>query len=202
MDSAIVANPDITDAFNIRRSNFSDDILFYAPGLKKYEISGFRQNNSRAFLPISLTGNGCALDCDHCEKKIMEPMIPLDNKNGLFAMCKQLASHGTESVLISGGSMKNGQVPFLKHIDDISRIKKELGTKVIMHTGLVDEPMAEGLKNAGVDGVALDIIGAQETIKQVYHMDCTVEDFDQSLSIMTDYGLSLRPHIILGLHYG
>ena len=77
--------------------------------------------------------------------------------------------------------MKNGQVPFLKHIDEIARVKKELGLKIMMHTGLVDEKMAAGLKNAGIDGVALDIIGAQETIEQVYHMNCTVEDFDRSV---------------------
>jgi hypothetical protein len=200
MDSA-VANF-TSQAFEIRKKNFSDDILFYAPGLKKYEIPGFKQTNPRAFLPISLTGSGCSLDCDHCDKKVLEPMIPLDYKNGLFAMCENLAKNGTESVLISGGSMKNGQVPFLKHIDDIARIKNELGLKVIMHTGLVDEPMAEGLKNAGVDGVAMDIIGAQETIEQVYHMTSTIEDFDQTLSLLTDYGLSIRPHVILGLHYG
>jgi lipoyl synthase len=203
MDSAVATNTQISsEAFEIRRKNFSDDILFFAPGLKKYEIPGFTQKNPQAFLPISLTGSGCALDCDHCETKILEPMIPLDVKNGLFAMCENMAKNGTESVLISGGSMKNGQVPFLKHIEDITRIKKELGLKIIMHTGLVDEPMVEGLKNAGVDGVALDIIGAQETIEQVYHLSTSVEDFDRSLYLLTEYGLSIRPHIILGLHYG
>jgi len=203
MDSAVVDTLNIaSEAFEIRKKNFTDDILFYAPGLKKYEIPGFRQNNPNAFLSISLTGSGCALECDHCDKKILEPMIPLDNYQGLFAMCKNLVKQGMESVLISGGSMKNGQVPFLKHIDEIKRIKDELGLKVMMHTGLVDEKMAEGLKYTGIDGVALDIIGAQETIEEVYHMDCTVDDFDRSLELLTDYGLSIRPHIILGLHYG
>ena len=203
MDSAVETTSSIAqEAFEIRKKNFCNDIFFYAPGLKKYEIPGFTQKNPNAFLPISLTGSACALDCDHCEKKILEPMIPLDPKAGLFSMCEQLAQNGTESVLISGGSMKNGQVPFLKHIEDIRRIKSELGLKIIMHTGLVDEEMARALKDAGVDGVALDIIGAQETIEQVYHMNCTVDDFDKALKILTRYELSIRPHIILGLHYG
>lgn len=203
MDSAVVDTLNITsEAFEIRKKNFTDDILFYAPGLKKYEIPGFKQRTPNAFMSISLTGSGCSLECDHCDKKILEPMIALDSKKGLFAMCENLAKNGTESVLISGGSMKNGQVPFLKHIDEIARVKKELGLKIMMHTGLVDEKMAAGLKNAGIDGVALDIIGAQETIEQVYHMNCTVQDFDRSLALMTEYELSIRPHIILGLHYG
>ncbi len=190
-------------AFAIRRANFPDEIKFYAPGLKKYSIPEFEQKNQQAFLPISLTGSACALDCDHCNKKILEPMIALNPKEGLFKMCQKLAATGTESVLISGGSKRSGEVPFMKHIDDIKRIKEELGLKIIMHTGVVtDEAMAAALKNAGIDGLAMDIIGANETIRQVYHMDATVDDFDRSLALLSEYGLSLRPHIILGLHYG
>ncbi len=203
MDSPIIEDKNLMDqAFAIRKANFCNDIKFYAPGLKSYNIPEFEQKNPNVFLPISITDSACALDCDHCDNKILDPMIPLNLKKGLFEMCKEMKSKGTESVLISGGSMKNGQVPFLKHIEDIKRIKKELGLKIIMHTGLVSEEMAEGLADAGVDGVALDIIGAQETIEQVYHMDATVADFDSTLERLTRHGLSIRPHIILGLHYG
>jgi len=203
MDSPIIEEKNLMDqAFAIRKSNFCDDIKFYAPGLKSYNITEFEQKKPNAFLPISITGNACALDCDHCDTKILDPMIPIDLKEGLFGMCEKMAAQGTESVLISGGSMKNGQVPFLKHIKDIKRIKDELGLKIIMHTGLVSEEMAEGLAFAGVDGVALDIIGAQETIEQVYHMNTKVADFDATLERLTRHGLSIRPHIILGLHYG
>lgn len=192
-----------SEAFAIRRKNFPDEIKFYAPGLKSYTTLEIEQKSPNAFLPISLTGGACALDCDHCNKKILEPMIALDQKEGVFELCKKLKASGTESVLISGGSLKTGEVPFMKHIDQIKRVKDELGMKVIMHTGLVlKEEQAKALKEAGVDGVALDIIGAQETIEEVYHMDATVDDFEKTLKLLSDYGLSLRPHIILGLHYG
>jgi uncharacterized radical SAM superfamily protein len=190
-------------AFATRRANFPDEIKFFAPGLKRYAIPEFEPKNPHAFLPISLTGAGCALDCDHCNKKILEPMIPLDYKEGLFAMCQKMAANGTESVLVSGGSKKTGEVPFMKHIKDIKRIKEELGLRIIMHTGLVsDEAEVAALKDAGIDGVAIDIIGANETIKEVYHLDSTIEDYDNSLALLSKYELSLRPHIILGLHYG
>ena len=191
-------------AFAVRRANFPDEIQYFAPGLKSYSIPEFEQKNPHAFLPISLTGAGCALDCDHCNKKILEPMIALDRKEGLFNMCQKMAKYnGTESVLISGGSKKTGEVPFMKHIDDIRRINEELGMRVIMHTGLVsDEAEAAALKEAGVHGVAIDIIGANETIKEVYHLDATIDDYDRSLELLSKYELSLRPHIILGLHYG
>ena len=203
MDSPVVAEQGLMEqAFAVRKANFCDDIKFYAPGLKSYNIPEFEQQNPNAFLPISVTGNACALDCDHCDTRILDPMIPLDMKEGVFGMCEKMRTKGTESVLISGGSMRNGQVPFMRHIDDIKRVKDELGMKIIMHTGLVSEEMAEGLAYAGVDGVALDIIGAQETIEQVYHMNATVEDFDRTLERLTRHGLSIRPHIIIGLHYG
>lgn len=190
-------------AFAVRQANFPDEIRFFAPGLKHFSIPEFEQKNPHAFLPISLTGAGCALDCDHCNKKILEPMIPLNRKEGLFSMCQKMAATGTESVLISGGSTRSGEVPFMKHIDDIKRIKDELGLKVIMHTGLVtDEHEAAALKAVGVDGVAIDIIGADETIREVYHLDATTEDYERSLALLSSHGLSLRPHIILGLHYG
>jgi lipoyl synthase len=203
MDSATVeVKESAAQAFELRKIHFSNEITFHAPGLKSYNIPGFEQKNPGAFLPISITGSGCALDCDHCDSKVLEPMIPLNPKEGLYAMCERLAKNGTESVLISGGSQRDGKVPLLKHIEDIKRIKNELGLKVMVHTGLVDEPMALGLKEAGVDGVALDIIGSNETIRQVYHLNCTVEDYDYSLKVLTDHELSIRPHIILGLHYG
>ena len=190
-------------AYAIRQANFPNEIKFFAPGLKRYAIPEFEQKNPYAFLPISVTGGGCALSCDHCNKKVIEPMIPLNQKEGLFKMCQKMAAKGTESILISGGSTKTGEVPFMKHVKDIKRIKEELGMRIIMHTGLVtDEAEVAALKDAGIDGVAIDIIGANETIREVYHLDSTVEDYDRSLKLLSSYDLSLRPHIILGLHYG
>lgn len=191
-------------AFDIRKSNFPDEITFFVPtGLKSYSTSEFQPTNPYAFMSISLTGAACALDCDHCNKKILEPMIPLDKKTGLYNMCSHLAKKGTQTVLISGGSTPTGEVPFMKHIEDIRRVREELGMRIIMHTGLVTKPeMAKALKDAGVDGVAIDIIGSDDTIKEVYHLDATIKNYDLSLEILSDHGLSLRPHVILGLHFG
>jgi len=70
MDSTVIAGQELMEqAFAVRKANFCDDIKFYAPGLKSYHIPEFEQQNPRAFLPISLTGNACALDCDHCDTR-------------------------------------------------------------------------------------------------------------------------------------
>ncbi len=113
MDSTVEVAQDLQEqAFAIRKANFTNEIKFYAPGLKSYNINGFEQKNPKAFLPISITGNACALDCDHCDAKILDPMIPLNQKQGLFEMCKGMAINGTKSVLISGGSKKMGKFHF------------------------------------------------------------------------------------------
>ncbi len=189
--------------FAVRTTYFPDEIDFYAPGLKRYSTEEFEQRRPRAFLPISLTGGACALQCDHCAAKILEPMISLAKGESLFHLCKRLRESGTEGVLISGGSSPiTGGVPLLKFTMDIARIKSELGLRVFVHTGLVGEQTAAELKNAGVDGVMIDIIGADETIRDVYHLNFSVKDFDRSLELLMKYGHSVRPHIILGLHYG
>lgn len=189
-------------AFAVRQANFSDEITFFAPGLKHFATEEFQQKTPRAYRPISLTGNACALNCEHCNSKILEPMIALDQAEGLFRLAQRLAATGTSGILISGGSQPNGAVPLKKYLRDIARIKSELGLRVMVHCGVVNEETAAGLKDAGIDGVMLDIIGANETIRDVYHLDLTVDDFDRSMEYLTKYEHSIRPHIILGLHFG
>ncbi len=189
-------------AYSIRRANFPDVIQFYAPGIKRYSTEDFEQKTPQAFRPVSLTGSACALNCDHCNTKILEPMIPLRQEEGLFNLCQRLAERGTKGILISGGSQHSGAVPLLKYTDDMARVKEELGLKVMVHCGVPDEKTCAALKAAGVDGVMLDIIGANETIREVYHLNITVTDFERALENLVKHGLSVRPHIILGLHYG
>jgi lipoyl synthase len=90
----------------------------------------------------------------------------------------------------------------LGHLKHVPRIKEELGMKVIAHSGVVSPQLAEGLADAGVDGVMLDIIGADETIHDVYHLDLTTADFERSLALLAERELRIIPHIVCGLHYG
>ncbi|MDE3075938.1 MAG: radical SAM protein [Chloroflexota bacterium] len=189
-------------AFAVRQANFADEIDFYTPGLKRYATSELPKQDSRAFLPVSLTGGGCALQCDHCAARIIQPMFAVTAEEGLFDLCARLAAGGTRGVLISGGSDRTGAVPFKKHLPDIARVKRELDLQVIVHTGLIREEAVRGLSDAAVDGAMIDIIGADETIRDVYHLPARVADFERSLELLAHYRLSIIPHIVLGLHYG
>ncbi len=139
-----------SDAFAVRRQHFPDEINFHAPGLKRYRTSAFVQTNPRAWLPISLTGDACALQCDHCAAKVLLPMISVLAGKNLYELCAELQQTGTKGVLVSGGSMKNGQVPLLKHVEHMRKIKDELGMKLICHTGLVSEDFSVWLTGSSM----------------------------------------------------
>jgi uncharacterized radical SAM superfamily protein len=186
----------------VRRANFPDVMDFYAPGLKRWQSAEWVPENPRRFLPVSVTGSACALSCDHCQAKVLEGMISVRAGQDLFTLASRLRAQGSEGLLVSGGSTRTGGVPLLPHLRHIPRIRSELGMKVIVHSGVVSPRLAAGLARAGVDGVMLDIIGADETLRDVYHLDLTVADMDASLRLLAGEGLRIIPHIVLGLHYG
>lgn len=177
-------------------------IEFYAPGLKRWETSEWKPTNPRRFLPVSVTGSACALQCDHCQAKVLEGMASVRLGEDLFDVARRLKAQGSEGLLVSGGSTRTGGVPMLGHLRHIPRIRAELGMRVVVHSGVVSPELARGLAEAGVDGVMLDIIGADETIRDVYHLDLTVADFDRSLALLAGHGMRIIPHIVCGLHYG
>ncbi len=186
----------------LRRRRFGDAIELYAPGLKRWQTSEWRPERANRFLPISVTGTACALQCDHCKTKVLQGMITVSREKGLFDTAKELAGQGTDGILVSGGSKSSGEVPLAPHFDDMRRVREELGLKVIVHSGVVSPRLAEGLASAQVDGVMLDVIGADETIRDVYHLELSASDFERSLELLAERGMRIIPHIVLGLHYG
>lgn len=193
---------EMTAGMRLRRRQFGTAFEFFAPGLKRWQTAEWKPKTAQRFLPISVTGTACALDCDHCGTKVLEGMITVSKESGLFETARRLVDQGTEGILVSGGSMRSGEVPLGPHFDDMRRIRDELGMKVIVHSGVVGPDLAAGLADAQVDGVMLDIIGTDDTIRDVYHLDLTVDDFESSLDLLTTRGLRIIPHIVLGLHYG
>ncbi len=202
MTAGLAMTPAPGSPFAVRRANFGDVIDFYAPGLKRWQTPEWTPRNPRRFLPVSVTGSACALSCDHCKTKVLDGMISVRAGEDLFALARRLRSEGSEGLLVSGGSTRNGEVPLLPHLRHVPRIRSELGMKVIVHSGVVSPRLAAGLAAAGVDGVMLDIIGADETLRDVYHLNLTVADMERSLRLLSGEGLRIIPHIVLGLHYG
>lgn len=179
------------------------EIRFHAPGLKHYSTSEYTQQDAEEFVSISVTGEACALSCDHCEMKVLHGMSDLTGFDGsLYDLCGRLADRGAKGVLISGGSDLQGRVPLLQHMPDLIRVRRELGLLIRVHPGLPDEATCAGLGEVGVDGAMVDIIGHADTIREVYHLDAQPEDYDEVLACLERHAVPTVPHIILGLHFG
>ena len=130
-------------------------------------------------------------------------MIPAEDPETLFQVIDRLRSKGALGVLVSGGADKNGEVPLDRFIAPIKAIKaKAPGFKVICHTGLIRKETAVELKKAGVDQILIDVIGDDDTIREVYHLNKRVEDYEETLRMLKEMGHRLAPHIIIGHHYG
>jgi uncharacterized radical SAM superfamily protein len=174
---------------------------FYAPSFMHYRTSRYCSKPNQ-FPAVSVTGKGCALNCKHCGGKLLETMHPAETPEALFALSLRLKRNGALGCLVSGGCLPDGSVPLKRFIPVLERIKRESDLAVNVHTGIVDVATAEALKNAGVDAALIDVIGSDETIKDIYNLNVTVEDYARSLRALHEAGLNVVPHVIVGLQNG
>lgn len=202
LDSAKVGLRELLEASgSLSWSKFGRRVLFYAPSFIHYEVEGYR-NVGCPFASISITGRFCALNCEHCGGRLLNTMMPATSPYALFEACRRVKESGGCGVLISGGCLKDGRVPLERFLKTIGRVKMELKLIVVVHTGLVNEGVAQGLAEAEVDGALLDIIGNEETVKKIYHLDASIGDYEESLSLLEKHRVPMIPHVLIGLHYG
>lgn len=176
---------DMLEAFDVRYRNFSNKVRFFP----------------KPFTPVSITGTSCQLDCKHCSGHYLEHMVDAAS-NDLSGIAGELARRGEHGILLSGGSRTDGSVPTYEHGEAIKDIKTRFNLKLSAHTGLVDEKQASQLKAYGLDMALVDVIGSRDTISEVFGLDRTPEDYERTLSNLAGAGISLAPHIIVGLHGG
>ena len=176
-------------------------IRFYAPSFMYYKTCDYC-SSPLVFPTISVTGSGCALRCKHCGGKVLETMYPVAKPEELVELCRQLKEHGGVGCLVSGGCLSDGSVPLGGFVDAIGRVKRELGLTVFVHTGIIDHATACSLVEAGVDAALIDVVGSDETIREVYNLDVTVADYERSLRALSDSGIVFVPHVVAGLHHG
>jgi lipoyl synthase len=176
-------------------------IRFYAPSFTYYKTGDFC-SSTRHFPAVSITGSVCSLDCKHCGGKVLETMHAAKTPKRLFELCKKLKQDGALGVLISGGCMPNGSVPLEEFIPTLRTIKQEFDFEIMVHTGIINGPTALQLKEAGIETALIDIIGDNETIQDIYNLNLTTRDYEDSLRVLRDSGLDFVPHVIVGLHNG
>ena len=179
-------------------------VRFSTPTFKEYETSELQSCGKNSFPAFSITAAGCALMCDHCEARILEPMIPAVKPEILDRKVREMIEHeDLQGFLLSGGSNRRNEINYSRFYPVIEKLKRDFPhLRVAIHTALTDEQGARDMEAAGVDTAMLDIIGAEETIKDVYHLDRPVEDFERTLDAVCSTSMQVSPHIVIGLHYG
>jgi uncharacterized radical SAM superfamily protein len=177
---------------------------FYTPTFRAYASEELNGCGKASFPAFSITGGTCALNCDHCRAKILEPMIPatspaeLDRKVRDLVLLKDL-----RGFLLSGGSNRRNEVPYDRYYPTIEKLKHDFPyLRIAIHSALLDERRAKSMEAAGVDVAMMDVIGAQDTIREVYHLDRPVADFEATLAVLSATKMDIVPHIVIGLHYG
>ncbi|HFB54296.1 MAG TPA: radical SAM protein [Hellea balneolensis] len=182
----------------------SREIRFSTPTFKEYETSELSGCGKNSFPAFSITAAGCALNCDHCQKKILEPMIPATKPEMLDQKVRDLVMlQNLQGFLLSGGSNKRNEINYDRYLPVVENLKRDFPhLKVAIHTALLDEPAAKRMESAGVDTAMMDVIGSDQTIKQVYKLDRPVEDFEATLAALTATKMDISPHVVVGLHYG
>lgn len=185
------------------RCGLADPIDFFTPSFKSYSTSEIGGCAKNAWPAVSITGPDCRLQCDHCKGRILESMIPARTPEDLWAVANRQIERGARGMLLTGGSNLRNEVEYGPYYSTIRRIKDAFPSfGIALHTALVDGDTARCMEQSGIDAAMMDVIGAQETITQVYHLKRTVDDFESTLEALVATQLKVVPHIVLGLHYG
>lgn len=151
-----------------------DQIIFFKP---------FRT------LPISVTGNKCTLNCQHCGRHYLNSMVPIEKAH------LEVRRRGVTSCLISGGCDINGKVDFNWCIDNIKELKGFY--KVNMHTGMVTDADLEKITELA-DVVSMDIPVSDDVVKKVYGLKYKPEDYLEVYKKLKNKVKTI-PHLCIGL---
>jgi hypothetical protein len=171
-------------------------LFLYAPALKKYETE--YMSSEQGWRIVSITGNACAFNCKHCNKRILESMEDASSPLKLEMQIKKSLSEGHKGLILSGGSTSRGEVPIWKFSSVLQKYKDKM--TFIAHTGVVkSEEIALKFKEAGVKIALLDMVADDDTIKDTLGQPFTVDDYLNSFRYLKKAGLMVVPHIIVGL---
>jgi hypothetical protein len=179
-------------------------IRFSTPTFKDYASTELKGCSKNSFPSFSITAGACGLNCDHCRAEILKPMIAATSPAMLDQKVRQLvATQNLQGFLLSGGSNRRNEIPYERYYPVVEALKRDFpAMKIAIHTALTDERGARAMESAGVDTAMMDVIGADETIRDVYHLDRPVEDFEATLAALCSTSMEVSPHIVIGLHYG
>jgi hypothetical protein len=131
-------------------------------------------------------------------------MIPATSPEMLDRKVREMIERqDLRGFLLSGGSNRRNEIRYERYYPIIEKLKRDFRhLRIAIHAALLDERRARDMEAAGVDTAMMDVIGARDTITEVYHLDRLVEDFEATLAALCATSMEVVPHIVIGLHYG
>jgi uncharacterized radical SAM superfamily protein len=163
----------------------------------------FVQNGRRGlYRAVSITGDKCDLDCDHCRGSLLKTMPQARTPEALIRFGIAAEARGDLGMLVTGGCDGQGRLPWEDFLPAVRDLKDRTNLTITVHSGQVDRKTAVGLKEAGVDQALLDVIGDEATAKEVYHLPGGTADIVGTMESLSEAGLEIIPHILFGLNYG
>jgi uncharacterized radical SAM superfamily protein len=123
----------------------------------------------------------------------MVPIVEADASGKVLSVAK-----GKTSCLISGGCDRCGRVPVISHLDKIAALRP--GRILNWHVGMLDESEMRVIAPYA-DIVSFDFVGNDETIREVYNLDYTVDDYVRTYAMLRQHAIVV-PHLTLGLRGG
>lgn len=129
-------------------------------------------------------------------------MLATTTEELLYNSAKKLAESGGTGFLLSGGSDITGKLPIYKFTKILKKIKQDFNLMINVHTGLLETKDIMMLKDMNIDNISFDIVGSDETIKNVFGIDRKLNDYVKSLKLLDVSGIDYTPHIVIGLDWG
>lgn len=189
-------------ALATRRAFWGPELRISAPSFKRFDTVEVNPSGAPRFAALSITGGRCELGCDHCRGALLQSMTAAATPAALRQQARALAKRGCRGALISGGCDAAGQVPLEPFLPVLDELHRELGLELAVHTGLVTPELARALAEVGVGRVMVDLVGDADTAREVLHIEDGPARFEASLEALVEAGLSVAPHLVVGLHRG
>ncbi|MFZ5953328.1 MAG: hypothetical protein ACOYXC_21665 [Candidatus Rifleibacteriota bacterium] len=139
-------------------------------------------------LSVSLSGLSCEQNCAHCNGHYLSGMTDLKKLS-------QIDLSGYNSLLISGGSNREGAVPLVEHAEIISNLPDHLELNV--HPGFQPVSQLLFLKKRKTT-VSFDLPVSDRVIQQVFRLKHRVEDYRKLLNDYLNHFQTI-PHVTIGL---
>jgi lipoyl synthase len=189
-------DPLLESAWDLSRERHGNTLSVHVPGM--FVVNGRRGR----YHAISITGDECELDCDHCKGSLLRTMAHVRDAEDLVSAGLDAAARGDRGILVTGGCDRNGRLPWDRFTHAIRDLKRRTDLVITVHAGQVDLDTATALRDAGVDQALVDVIGDDATAREVYHLPDGAAAVRRTLDALAATGLEIVPHILVGLYYG